>query len=773
MFDPYPDNPEATSGSVLFSKRRATVAGDGWNPENYGFKADRGVKLHPLDMPEAVAMHDRLMGHYVRELERQTENRVEMAVDEDFYDHIQWSQEELEELAARGQAPLVFNLIQTSVNWVLGSQRRATMDYKILPRKKEGAASAERKGELLRYLRDENRSEYEHSRAFASAVKAGLGWIETGQGSPDDGVMVFDRAESWRSILWDSLAQRPDLLDGRYIFRSKWLDVDVAKALIPTGRDPIIDHASAEVVYGLAELDDLGDDAMDSAEASHFSSANLFGRSGHHATDRSRVRVVEAWFKRIERDAQIVRGGQFNGQLFDPWSEGQHSEISRGVAHIVQRPREVIWVALMTEAGLLDLRRSPYRHNRWPFTPVWGYRRERDGMPYGMIRGMRDINRDLNKRASKALHLLSSVRVYAEKGSVDDIEVLRDEAARPDAVIEYNAGRTPPRLETDHNLAAAQVDLMSRDAMMLQQVAGVTDENLGRRTNAASGKAIVARQDQGQLATSHFFDNLRLARAIHGEKLVCNVEQFYSDQDEFRITNSRGNPEYVTVNDGKPENAIALFKADYIITEEDWRASARQAQAEELLDLAGKLAATAPQIVISILDLVVEAMDVPKRDEFVKRIRQVTGAEDPDADPNNPDPETLAKKQAQAEESAMNMRALMAELQEKEAKGRKAQADAAKAEGSIATDQIALLKQAMETAMAIAGAPAVAAAADQILGQAVQSAAATLTSPQDEAAAAMAQAPAMPEQPMPEAPVDPAAQVMPEPPNPAMEGQIQ
>lgn len=744
MFDPATQHDPKRSGSILFSQRKPGVAGDGYMPEGAGSRDPQPRKTHQLDTLEGVMLHGRMMGHYFRELERQAANRIEMAIDEDFYDHIQWSDEELQALNDRGQAPLVFNLIQTSINWVLGSQRRSTMDYKILPRKKAGTKAAERKSELLKHVRDENRAEYEYSRAFADQVKAGVGWLETGQSSPDDGTIVYDRAESWRNILWDSLAQRPDLQDGRYIFRSKWLDTDVAKALIP-GRNGTIDASSAEVVHGLAELDDLGDDAMDSLEAAHFEGVTHFGRSGQYSTERRRVRVIEAWFKRVVHDAQIVRGGQFHGQLFDPWSDGQINDINAGIASIITRPKEVIWVALMTETGLLDLRPSPYRHNRFPFTPVWGNRRARDGMPYGMIRGMRDINRDLNKRASKALHLLSSTRVTVQEGAVDDIEELRDEAGRPDSVVVYKPGMPKPEFATDTQLAQAQIELMSRDAMMIQQVGGVTDENLGRKTNATSGKAIVARQDQGSLATSGYFDNLRHARAIHGEKMVCNIEQFYSDEMEFRITDSRGNAAYVVVNDGNPENSISAFKADFIITEEDWRASARQAQAEELLELAGKLAPTAPQIVVSILDLVVEAMDVPKRDELVKRIREITGVDDPDADPNNPDPETAGKQQAKAEQQALEMRAMMAELMEKEAKSRKMNAEAARTEGGLATDQITMLKQAMEAAIAVAGAPAVVQAADQILGQAIMAGNAALTSPQDEAMAAQQSMPLDPQ----------------------------
>ena len=720
MFDPNEKTRrgmEQFSGSLIYSGKRRSAPGDTYLPEDTSMDPNRAMrrKTSFLDSEQGVAIHSNLMGHYIRELDRQAENRMQMAMDEDFYDHIQFTDEELEILAERGQAPLIFNLIQTTINWVLGSQRRAPQDYRVLARTKPGQIAAERKTQLLKHVDDTNHFDHETAMAFASAVKAGVGWLEGGQGGPEDVGRVIARSESWRSMLWDSTSVRSDMEDARYLMRVKWLDVDDAMAMFQH-RAGVIERSLQQSTSGLYMLDDLGDEAMDSQEIEHFNAYSK-GSRGVHSAVRDRVRAVECWFKRVVPDATVMLGGQFAGELFDPWSPGHVQEFNEGRCSLTTRPRRVVHCAIFTDAGLLDIRRSPYRHNRYPFTPVWGYRRARDGMPYGMIRGLRDIQRDLNRRAAKALHHLSTTRVMVEEGAVEDIEVLRNEAARPDAVLVYKPGRPAPSVSSDTNLAAAHIELMGRDAQMIQQVGGVTDENLGRRTNATSGKAILARQDQGQLATSLFFDNLRLARLLHGEKQLVLIEQFYSKAEEFRITDSRGNPDFVAINDGAPENAIAEFKADFILSEEDWRATTRQAQAEQLLDLAGKLAATSPMIVIGMLDLIVEALDVPKRDELVKRIRQVTGAEDPDADPNNPTPEMLAQQEAKAKQAEMGERQAMAALAEMEAKARKLMAEAGKAEASAATDLIAQVKAAMEAAIQIAGAPAVASAADQILAE--------------------------------------------------------
>jgi hypothetical protein len=693
-------------------------SGQGRNDED----EDEDGQRHPLDSEKATRTFQRLQGWYTHELDRQSENRAEMQVDDDFYDHNHWSDAEKAVLAERGQAAMVFNLTQTTVNWVLGTQRRASMDYKILPRRSEGAGSAKRKTELMKHLSDENRSEFEVSAAFAMAVKVGLGWLECGAGREEEGTQVYDRHEDWRSMLWDSTSKRYDLLDARYIFRTKWLDLDIA-ANLWGGRQGVLSLASANGSKGLYGLDGMGDEPMDSVETEHFAGKSGLSRSNRMGGyNRDRIRVVECWFKMPVPDAQIIRGGQFNGELFDDWSTGHWNDLNSGLATLIARPKEVIHVALMTDGGLLDLRRSPYRHNRFPFTPIWGYRRARDGMPYGLIRGIRDINRDLNKRASKALHHLSTTRVTVQQGAVEDLEALRDEAGRPDAVIEYLQGQPAPMIHTDTNIAAAHIDLMGRDADMIQQVGGVTDENMGRKTNATSGIAIERRQDQGALATSSFFENLRQSRQIHGEKLVVMAETYYDKQEQFRIVDARGNPDFKTINDGDPENAIADNKADFIISEQDWRATARQAEYASMVEMVKSVAPVAPQLIVGIIDLIIESSDVANKDEIVKRVRAVTGAADPDEDPKNPSPETEARNASEAKKAEMAERQASAVIAELEAKARKITAEATKAEQGVTTDLIAQLTAALAAAIAVAGAPMAAAAADQILIEAARAA---------------------------------------------------
>jgi len=696
------------------------------------------AKPSDLDSEKAINLHARILSYYRRELSRQEGNRSEMAVDEDYYDNIQWTQDDIEELNERGQAPTVYNVISQSVNWVIGSEKRGRSDFKVLPRRKDGGKAAERKTSLLKYLSDVNHLPFERSRAFEEMVKAGIGWLESQIQDENDGEPIWSGSESWRNMIWDSAYWRLDMDDCRYLFRVKWVDLDVAIALFPE-RKAQLERAAMDNFDTWAADDMDGDDPMDSREYENEISGALRDAVVYA---RKRVRLIEAWFRVPER-VQRLRGprSDFRGEIYDANDERHQLELQTGRAVLGVSPSMRMYCAIMTTKDMMCYGPSPYRHNRFPFTPIWGYRRARDGMPYGMVRALRGMQDDVNKRLSKSLYILSTNKVIMDEGAVDDIEEFRREAARPDAVIVKKAGKQI-ELNVDRDLAPAHLELASRSIQMIQQVGGVTDELLGRTTNAVSGVAVQKRQEQGSITTNKLFDNLRLAFQQHGEKELSLIEQYMTDEKQFRITNMRGNPEYVTLNDGLPENDITRSKADFIIDEAEWRATMRQAAVAELTEMIG---AMPPEVSLTILDLLVENMDLPNRDEIVNRIRAINGQKDPDQE--EPTPEEMAREQNAQKQQQFNDAMSMAQLEEQQGKAKKASADAEK---SIAEAQriaeasgleakkairegVLAIKDATDAATAVAFMPELAGLSDGILREAGWQAPATPegTAPQD------------------------------------------
>jgi hypothetical protein len=118
-------------------------------------------------------------------------------------------------------------------DWMIGTERRNRVDWKVLPRSPDDVKMADVKTQTLKYVADVNHVAHNRSRAFADAVKVGIGWMEDGVRADPTADPIYSRYEDWRCILHDSTAY--DYLgdEGRYNFKWRWVDADVACLMFP------------------------------------------------------------------------------------------------------------------------------------------------------------------------------------------------------------------------------------------------------------------------------------------------------------------------------------------------------------------------------------------------------------------------------------------------------------------------------------------------------------------------------------------------------------
>jgi hypothetical protein len=114
---------------------------------------------------EQKRRHAVLMECLHDERDRQAEERLQAAIDEDVYDHLHWRREDAAVLMDRGQAPLVYPESRQTIDWISGMQKRMRKDYKILPRERGDEQGAEVKSQVVKYTDDVNLTQWHRSRA--------------------------------------------------------------------------------------------------------------------------------------------------------------------------------------------------------------------------------------------------------------------------------------------------------------------------------------------------------------------------------------------------------------------------------------------------------------------------------------------------------------------------------------------------------------------------------------------------------------------------------
>ena len=643
--------------------------------------ASQGMAEHPMDSDAAKAELRKLLQWFYHERDKQAENRLEMALDADFYDSLQWDQEDAAILESRGQIPLVFNEIAPMVDWLIGTERRMRVDWSVLPRTEDDVQGADIKTKVMKYISDVNKVQFARSRAFADAVKVGVGWVDDGVRDDPTKDAIYSRYEDWRNVLWDSSAYELDLSDARYVFRWRWVDEDVAAIIVPSRADRI---RRAVEDYNSYSLND--DEAWYLGEKVE-SGGVLAGFRGSMGIDasRRRVKLIECQYRNPAK-VRIVTTGPMKGVIWDPRDQVlEQSILSHGGAGIVDKIIMRTHFAVFTETDMLAYGPSIYRHNDFTLTPIWCYRRGRDRLPYGAIRRVRDIQLDLNKRASKALFMLNTNQVIADKGAVEDPNVAMEEVHRPDGWIEKAVGKEFT-IRRDTDAATGQLQMMTLDAQTIQKSVGISPENMGRQTNAESGAAIQRRQDQGSISTTEPFDNQLLAIETQGQKQLSMAEQFYTEEKVIRLTGAKGKLEWVKINqpERQPDGSVRYLNditsslADYIVSERDYTASLRQAMFDSLNAIVAKLP---PEIGLRLLAMAYDYSDLPNADEIAGEIRRMMG----ERDPNQPmTPEEAAEQEAsmrQRLEAMEQQRQLSAlTVEEQRAKVRELNAKAAEIE---------------------------------------------------------------------------------------------
>ena len=272
----------------------------GMLPDGEGGKGKRGGG-NLLHDPSHKKDFDQVRDWWIQARTRLSSARYEMALDDDFYDGLQWREQDLLVLEERGQPALVFNQIKPVIDWIIGTEKRTRFDWNVLPREDSDRTAAEAKTKLLKYTDDVNHAQMARSRAFADAVRVGLGWLEAGIRNDPTDEPLYSRSESWRNMWWDDLSEELDYSDARYVFRSRWVDLDIAQAMFPDNKGELAAAARTHDLFGGTDEDGDGFQLyyQTDAQGRPVEVRSYTEDASYAVTNRrSRVRLVECWYRK-------------------------------------------------------------------------------------------------------------------------------------------------------------------------------------------------------------------------------------------------------------------------------------------------------------------------------------------------------------------------------------------------------------------------------------------------------------------------------------------
>lgn len=390
--------------------------------------------------------------------------------------------------------------------------------------------------------------------------------------------------------------------------------------------------------------------------------ANNFA-SGLFWTTQDYILVAEYWYKvPIERTLAGFQNGEtydITGMDFQRLAQLQmtHGQIVR------QRkaPGYRVEQALVTGAEVLS---GPHK---WPgrylpIVPVIGDEvpLDRITIRHGLVRHMRDPQQLYNYYRSaaaehialspKSPYLVTDTMISQYRGEWNSANTTNRPYLRfkPDKDMPSGPQRVPapePPQALWQEQQVAQQDL--------KDVSGIHDASLGAKSNETSGKAIMARQREGDVANFHYMDNLTRSLEQTGRILIDLIPKIYDNERVVRLLAEDGTEQFAHVNhvlyaeDGVPVmvNDLSVGRYDIRVVTGPNYATRRLEAMDAMMQLMQTLG---PDSAPVLADLIVKNADWPDAQEATKRLRNLVPA-NAMRDPNAPPPDPMEDPAARAE----------------------------------------------------------------------------------------------------------------------------
>jgi len=400
------------------------------------------------------------------------------------------------------------------------------------------------------------------------------------------------------------------------------------------------------------------------------------------------VRIAEYFYKESGTETiYLLKNGEVVTKA-DYEAKGMKDEI---VKEREQEKTDIKWCLL---GGDSILERKEWAGAYIPVLPVFGDMVTKDGKPtlISLIRFAKDAQMMYNYYRSTETEIMALQPKAPFIGTPEQFEGHEDQWADANssnqAFLPYNAvpnapapqrqGYTAPPSGVLQGAANAEKDLMS--------TIGIYEAGLGMRSNEQSGRAILARQKEGDIATFHFIDNLTRTIRHLGRLLVDLIPKIYDTPRVARIMGEDGSEQRKQINAPimeKKKNGqevqriydLGLGRYDVAVTVGPSFNTRRQEAAEAMT----QMVQANPALMQVAGDLIMKSMDFPGADDLAERLRktlppelapQVEGEEGEDGQPQLPPQvmQQMQQMQQQIEQMGQALQQADAQLNEKQSK---------------------------------------------------------------------------------------------------------
>lgn len=554
--------------------------------------------------------------------------------------YAQWDSRDYNERQTTGRPTLTVDQLSQFVHQVANDIRQNTPTINVIPADSDtDNETAEVIKGLIKNIEYESNADDVYDTAVLSAVRSGIGFIRIDHDYADD--------QSFHQNLYIHRVVNPF---------NCWIDADSIEC---DGRDA--KHGTITEKITVAEFKRR----FPGKEVVCFEA----DESGYarEKKDDDYVTIAEHFALREEEKTIAV---DEMGNIF---------EAEEGAEYQQTRKIKKTTVVRYKLSGKEILEETTFPGKYIPLIPVYGEEMWIDGKRklLSLIRRAKDAQKNYNYWKSLETEILQKQPNAAYMAAAGQVDEFSDEWADPakSVVVRYKSTDTngnplqPPIRMEPPILPAGVVNAGMRAVDDIKATIGMYNASIGARSNETSGIAIQRRQQEGDVATFHFADNLVRSITQVGRVLVCAIPEIYDAARVLRIIGMEDETKTIGVNGVAAEGQERPFdltrgKYDVRVVAGGSYTTRRQEAAQFFTDLVTR----SPDMMMVIGDLMFKSMDFSGAHAMAERMKKIISKQSPEIvdDEENPEAQQMAQLTQQLQAMAAENQALQDRIKSKE-----------------------------------------------------------------------------------------------------------
>jgi hypothetical protein len=513
---------------------------------------------------------------------------------------------------------LTINKLPQHVHQITNDQRQNRPSVKVIPVDDNADVEvAEIYNGMIRHIEYISDADVAYDTACENQVAYGEGYIRILTEYCDDNTFDQDikiaRVRNSFSVYMDPLIQDPCGSDAEWCFITEDLSQDEYHRLFP--------NASP-----LSTLETLG---IGDQNLSQWLNTNT-------------IRIAEYFYCEYDRKTLNLYPGNVTAFQGTPEDKELRAVYGKPKKSRQAEIKKIKWCKIN---GYEILEEQEWAGSCIPVVRVIGNEYEVEGRIYisGLVRNAKDAQRMYNYWTSQEAEMLAlapkapfigyggqfegyeSQWKTANTNNWPYLEVNPDVTDGQGAILPLPQRAQPPMASS--GLLQAKVGA-SED---IKSATGQYNASLGQQSNERSGRAILARQREGDVGTYHYQDNLARAVRYVGRQLVDIIPKIYDTQRISRIIGLDGETKMVKIDPMQAEPVRKIQNQDGIVIDKIYNPSVGKydvvvatgpgyaTKRQEALEAMAQLLQGNPQLWAVAGDLFVKNMDWPGAQEMAKR----------------------------------------------------------------------------------------------------------------------------------------------------------